>query len=533
MVLLDARGEPLEVAKFKKSTVTAPRNGKPFGQWAGRDEVFISLPGGGVMQFDLGRLTLADYRAMRQHYQLGSSLNVLSFVMHQIDWEVKCENKEIATLLNDELRHHWTPFIRAISQSFWAGYSPIAVNYENRDGYVRLKNFKDLVPEECRVEWQKVDGWAPPGHTPPKIYEYNGFKQNGFWIPPENTLWYPLLMENGDHYGRKLLKAAFPAWFFSNLIHLFSNRYFERFGEPLPVGRGRFGDDVDMGGGTMVNGKVAMENIVQNIRNRAVVVLPSDRDPVTKEYDYDIEYLESQMRGADFERYLSRLDEEMSLAVFTPILLFRTADVGSYNLGIQHYQIFQQMLNAVSGDMQYYIQNYLVTRIKEVNFPGNKDIATWEFRPQGRSDFEMYKELFVELIRQNKMKPNLDELGRIAGLSLTEIKEVVAPPADPSPAPGTPAPKPKVKASKGVLDEAVSRIVNEFSNGKVPTALGFRNRFVEALQRDGFNEQDALAFADNFYGKMNNIVCNVAPLVDEPNELRTVLQKAVDLEIAE
>ena len=556
MVLLDARGQPLDLAKFKKAPpkIVEPREGKPFGQWAGRDDMFLTLPGGGVMQFDLSKLTLSDYRSMRQHYQLGSSLNVLSFIMHQIDWEIQCENKEIKTAIEEDLHLHWTPLVRAISQGFWAGYSPIAVNYKNGDRYTVIDNFKDLVPEECRVNWNKVDGWAPAGKTPPKIYEYNGFKQNGFWVPPENTLWYPLLMENGDHYGRKLLKAAFPAWFFSNLIHLFANRYFERFGEPLPIGRARFGDDVDMGDGVMISGKKAMENVVTGIRNRAVAILPSDRDPVTKEYDYDIQYLESQMRGADFERYLGRLDEEMSLAVFTPVLLFRTADVGSYNLGQAHLLIFQQMLNAISGDIQYYIQNYLVDRLRVLNFGQNSPPALWVYRRQGNVEIEQYREMLNMLIRSKKMMPDLEELGRIVGLNLKEVKEIVAPPptpvdpnaqvSDPNTDPNAPVPdpnappkpaakiKPKVKAGKAILDEAVVRVAREISSGKVPTTLGYRNRFRDALAADGFSGREALELTDRLYKKLNLLIANVAPVTENADDTKTALQKAVDLEIA-
>ena len=117
-----------------------------------------------------------------------------------------------------------------------------------------IDKFKDLPPEVCSVNWKSVDGWVPPNEpwrVPPKIKIYDGFKQfhygrtlgesgaggTGSWpIPVDNTLWYPLMMENGDFYGRKLLRPAFPAWFFSNLMHLFSNRYYERFGEPTPSG---------------------------------------------------------------------------------------------------------------------------------------------------------------------------------------------------------------------------------------------------------------------------------------------------------
>jgi hypothetical protein len=543
MSLLDARGNPISSVMFRKPTpIAEPKQDAAVGMWAGRDSQFLTLPGGAVMQFDLNRLTLADYRSMRQHYQLGSSLNVLSFIMHQIDWWIDCDNKEIKGFLEEELHHNWTPLIRGFSQAFWAGYSPIAVNYENRDNFTRIARFKDLIPEECCVNWKKVQGWAPPGKVKPTLYEFDGMKQNGFLIPVGNSLWYPLLMENGDHYGRKLLKSAFPAWFFSNLIHLFANRYFERFGEPLPVGRAPFQDEVDLGNGTSMSGKKAMENIVTGIRSRAVTVLPSDRDPLTKEYDYNIEYLESQMRGADFERYLSRLDEEMSLAVFTPVLLFRTADVGSYNLGVQHLKIFQQMLNAISGDMQFYIQNYLVERLKAINFPGSEKItANWVFRPQGPGDLEIYKEIMVEMIRQNLAKADTVELGRIAGLTMTEIEQITAPPpvpgqTDPNADPNAPKPKPKPKvkppakvaAAKNVLREAAVRVGRELNNGTTPI-LGFRNRFMEALVNDGYEQPDAFAFTDNLYLRLNNFIANAD--IQNGDEMTATLKRLIDFEL--
>lgn len=536
MTLLDARGQPIDKSKYRKSAsaIVEPRVGDKFGQWAGRDGVFLSLPGGAILQFDLSRLTLADYRAMRQHYQLGSSLNVLTFIMHGMDWYIDCENKEIATMIEENLREIWTPLIRALSTAFWAGFAPNAVNYEFRDGYNQISSIKDLVPEECRVEWEKVQGWAPNGKVKPTLWKYNGLKQMGFWIPPENTLWYPVLQESGDFYGRKLLKAAFPSWFFSNLMHLFANRYYERFGEPLPIGRGRFEAEVDMGGGKTMSGKAAMEQVVQNLRNRATVVLPSDRDPQTKEYDFDLSYLESQMRGADFERYLSRLDEEMSLAVFTPVLLFRTADVGSYNLGVQHLRIFQQMLNALSGDIQFYLQNYLVDRLKVLNFPGSENIkAKWVFRRQGNADTETFKEVLVELIRQARGMPNLEELGRITGVKLDKIEELTQPSPDPTTTPsGDPTPKPTVKAGRHVLEEAATRVAREVGSGKVQTTLGYRNRFIDALTRDGVAIQDATVFTDKLYTKINGVITQAAPIVDSGEEMKGILEKAFDLEMA-
>lgn len=544
MSLVDQHGRPLKFAAPKQEKVLSPKVGDAFGQWAGRDSAYLTLPGGAIMQFDLNRLSLADYRAMRNNYQLGASLNVLTFVLHQIDWDIQCEDEEIADFIRSELAENWTPLVRALSQSFWAGFSPVAVNYKNADGYIRVDKFKDLVPEECRIKWAEHEGWAPEGKPKPKLYKFDGIYQNGQEIPPENSLWYPLLMENGDHYGRKLLKPAFPAWFFSNLIHLFANRYFERFGEPLPVGRARFDDEVDMGDGTYVSGKKAMESIVNTIRNRAAVVLPSDRDPATKEYDYDIEFLESQMRGADFERYLSRLDEEMSLAVFTPVLLFRTADVGSYNLGQAHLRIFQQVLNSIAGDFQYYLQKYLVDRLRILNFGPKSPIAKWVYRRQGGGDVETYRELMTALVQQGQAMPNLEELASIVGLSFEKVEQLVTPPTDTTVDPATgqtdpnadPNIDPNVNLSKvhtpaAALDlvrEASMRAVREHGKGARGLTMGFRKRFSEELRRNGWSDDESETAANQLYSNMNRWLGDIEDVGLGSDEFKSAIMKLAE-----
>lgn len=433
LLVADRFGHVSSAETFRKAD--PPKTGEAFGQWAGRDLHYLTLPGGGMLQFDLNRLSLSDFRSMRDHYQINISLTILTFMIHQLDWRIECEDKKIASKIQEHLEPTWTPLVRALSQSFWAGYSPIVLQYENtvNDPFMEISKFKDLIPEECRVNWKQVEGWAPPNSAPPKINIYDGISQVGSShpIPVENTLWYPLLMENGDYYGRKLLKPAFPAWYFSQLIHLFANRYYERFGEPIPVGRANFEDEIPDGQGGWVSGKVAMENILTGIRNRAVAVLPSDRDPMTKDYDYSLEYLESQMRGADFERYLSRLDEEMSIGMFTPTLLFRTADVGSYNLGVGHWQMFQFLLNALAGDMKQYLDDFVIRRLKDFNFSPNAPDAKIIFRKLGKADIEILKVMASQIIQQGA-RPDLEELSSAVGMKFTQAKVLTEPPANPN-----------------------------------------------------------------------------------------------------
>jgi len=187
--------------------------------------------------------------------------------------------------------------------------------------------------------------------------------------------------------------------------------------------------------------------------------------------------------------------------------------------------------------MQFYIQNFVVKRLVALNFPGFKDKCKWVFRNQGQGDQDTYKELMSELVRSGYAKPDLDELGSIVGLSFDEIKQLTAPPPDPAPIPPDPkadpnAPVPTVKAGKSVLDEAVVRVAREVGSGKVQTTLGYRNRFVEALVRDGFSEDEAKKKADGLYEKLNRFIVNAAPVADNGDDMKNMLQQTVDAEIA-
>jgi hypothetical protein len=366
-------------------------------------------------------------------------------MQHQSDWHIECENKKLADLCTETMLNIWTPLNRSMSTANWSGYSPNVLEWDSVDRSVIISKVKDLIPEECAVNWKEVEGWAPPGRTPPKFKIYDGIKQwgQGWPTPVENSFWYPMLMENGDYYGRKLLRPAFQSWFFSILVHLFANRYYERFGEPTPIGRAPFDEDVTINGET-VSGNTYMLTLLQQLRNRSVVVLPSDKTQGSNgnmDFDYTIDYLESQMRGADFERYLTRLDEEISIGLFTPILLLRTADVGSYNLGVGHMQMYLWMLNAMNADRKLYIDKYILSPLADYNVGTNAPRPKIIFRKLGNTNSDMIQSLLLALVNKDLAKPDIVELGELAGMTLSEIKQTVADPnATPDPNATTPDP---------------------------------------------------------------------------------------------
>jgi hypothetical protein len=516
VALLGPDGRPVSSQQFLNKKAAPPKLGEAFGSWAGRDHEVLTLPGGGLIQFDLTKLTLADYRAMKDHYQVNSSLAVLSFMQHQSDFHVVCEDKKIAQFCEENLREMWTGLNRGMSQANWAGFAPNILQWENNTlkRSIELTKVKDLLPEETEVNWKLVDAWAPEDRPKPKVKVYDGIKQAGwpYPVPVENSFWYPLLMENGDYYGKKLLRPAFTSWFFSILVHLFANRYYERFGEPVPIGRAPFEETIDLPDGTTMQGNMYMLKVLQDLRNRSVVVLPNDKtqmDSGKSEWDYDLEYLESQMRGADFERYLTRLDEEISIGLFTPILLLRTADVGSYNLGVGHMQMYLWMLNAMNDDRKVYIDKYILSRMVDYNFSEKAPRAKIIFRKLGNNNADLIKELMIELVRQDKIAMNIEELGKMTGMTLKEISETTQVPVDPNkaadgegseadaPGSGTgrrrgTSPKPASDRGDDVFDtvtEIVDRVrpqvENAMRNGKwgsdLKLSMGYKKKMNELL----------------------------------------------------
>lgn len=561
--LLGPNGQPIE--KFFNKKDPPPKLGaETFAPWAGRDIEFMQMPGGGVVQFDLSKLRLEDYRNMRDHYQVNSSLAVLSFMQHQSDWHIKCDDKRIADACTSQLEKIWTALNRSMGQANWAGYAPNALDWENNmiDGVVEITKVKDLIPEECAVNWKLVDGWAPPGRPKPKYKIYDGIKyfpQPGWPIPLENSFWYPLLMENGDYYGKKLLRPAFQSYFFSILIHLFANRYFERFGEPTPIGRAPFDDELEVSAGQKVRGNQYLLGVIQQLRNRSVVVLPNDRTqmgPTHFEYDYDIEYLESQMRGADFERYLTRLDEEISLGLFTPILLLRTADVGSYNLGVGHMQVYLWMLNAMNDDRKQFIDKYILHKFTNYNFSPKAPRPEIIFRKMGNSDTDMLKQVLVTLIQGGGVGVDLEELGQLVGMNLKQIRQTTKPPAapgdpnapapapapaaDPKTAPTTDPKKKNLIEARAILGDIIARVepqvANAFRehrfNSSTKLHMGFKRRMDTALETEGILSHGTLT--DLFYGRMDNFIATALDLGEDefsgPESFMALFKRALTSE---
>jgi hypothetical protein len=270
--------------------------------------------------------------------------------------------------------------------------------------------------------------------------------------------------------------------------------------------------------------------LLSNLRSRGVVTLPNQRTQISDSqsvYDYEIEYLESQMRGADFERYMTRLDEEMSLGLFTPILLMRTADVGSYNLGVGHMQMYLWMMNAINGDRKGYIDKYILSRMVDFNFSEKAPRAKIIFRKLGNSDAALLTAVVNQMMTSGKMEPDIVELGQMAGMTFKEVKQTLQSDSgggdggdggtDPATGAGqrgtrgTGDPKSgeNLAHSRATVTEIIDRVTpqveNAFREGRftkdLRISMGFKRKMVDSLAADGYS--NASDRTDSLYRRMD------------------------------
>lgn len=553
---------PVADQTFKKR-LAPPPNGDRYGQWGLDQQQVLRMPGGSVLTFDLSRLTLADYRQMRTDYQINASLLILTGMLAQTDWscytpgqEKSDRLKKQSDALEEGIRRQWLPLIRAWSQALWAGYAPTALVYELNETskYYEITKYKDLVPEFCRVKWQ-IDRMKDGT----EIRSYDGIVNSGRTIPADNTFWYPMLMENGDHYGRKLLKPAFQPWFFSQLMHLFTNRYYERFGEPTAVGYYPPGETVKDADGNEVAAREVMAGVLSSLRNRGVVTIPSERDPESGDLEWDIKYLESQMRGADFDRYLARLDEEKSLSIFTPVLLFRTGERGSYALGAIHERVFQWMLNMLVNDFKPYVDNFLLRPLTDINFGVKAPRTEIRFRALGRISDQSAQSTLQALIQNGGARLSelgLKDLGDYLGIDLEYLAMDTA--ANPNPldpnatppatdkgktAPAKAAPKTDSKTGKPIkastqgaqdhLRAAYDRLDGQISKafehdgfdrdralGRIK--LGYKQAFINDLSQAGSTPAEA----ESLFNALEGVVTGALRTAKSESDARTAVRTA-------
>lgn len=376
----------------------------------------MSLPDG--TRYYTDTISISTYRKMRNDYQLAACLNVLTFTIQKMDWYLVGGDKKVKEFCEKSIKKVWNQLVKVMSKSFWAGYSPATkvFEYDEKLKGINYKQIRDLAPETCRV---KVD----------KYGNFNGFKQyagqsNEQDVDPKYSLWHCNQKEDGDLYGRSMFKAAYNPWYYSEIIHLFANRYYERFGEPAVIGRAPAAESVKDSNGNNIDAIDSIRSAGEGLKSHAVLGIPSDRDE-NGNYMFDMSYLESQMRGVDFDTYLKRLDMEKSRAIFVPDLLLGTGRVGSFELGKEHKATFITGLMGMVDDYAEIIDKYITAQLVEYNFGTNTEIPEFTYLPLTKTSEDSLISIIQSYLKGNPESLDAIKLASKLGVPFKDAEEVM------------------------------------------------------------------------------------------------------------
>jgi len=363
------------------------------------------------------KVKVKTYRKMLDDYQIAACINIYAFTFQKIDWYYTGGKKNVNDFITYATEIIWNQLVKSIAKGFWAGYSPSTKVYEYDKKFNRIivSEIRDLVPEDCKVI---VD----------KNGDYDGFSQsttdliNKNKIPPIYTFWYTHQKMDGNHYGKSMLRPAYKPWFYSELIHTFANRYYERFGEPVVKGSAP-NETIEDSTGTKKNAVEVIQSMIEDLKSHATLTIPREYDE-NGNLMFDVEYLESQMRGADFNSYLNRLDMEKARAIFVPDLLFGTGRVGSYELGKEHKATFMNGLMGIVDDVAQYIQKYYVEDLIQLNFGAKTEVPKFTYMPLTQVSQDALLKVVGEVIKVNPDIIDIENLAPTLGIPLKDAEEV-------------------------------------------------------------------------------------------------------------
>jgi len=284
------------------------------------------------------------------------------------------------------------------------GFSAQEIVWSESDGLFTISGSYDFDPVNVKLnidEFGDVHSYTIPG---------------GIEIPKDKAFIFTHRKEFGNPYGTSRLLSCYDVWRTKELIWLFTNRYYERKGNPPTIVKypsspnqketdRNANDAIEMGRGLLEN---------------AVVALPSTRDEFGKEI-WELGYLTDDARAGMFLDYLKYLDRMILRAMFIPDRVMTQEDSsGSYALARAHLDLFLVSEDGLISDIEEEINNQIVRRILDYNF--GKDIPGFRLRISrlSRMDRELMASIFMEMVRSGDARLPAETLAKELGLPATE-----------------------------------------------------------------------------------------------------------------
>jgi hypothetical protein len=346
---------------------------------------------------------LEAYRRMRNDPQVQAEISVIKLPILAQTFSIDGPGDIVETIT----KAISASYNRIISRALLAiefGFSVQEIIWAENDNLFTISGSMDFDPVSVKLninEYGDVISYTIPG---------------GIEVPGEKAFVFTYRKEFGNPYGTSRLLSAYDVWRTKELIWLFTNRYFERKGNPPTVVKypatpnqkesDRNADDA------LEMGRALLEN--------AVVALPSTRDETGKEI-WELGYLTDDARAGMFLDYLTYLDRMILRAMFIPDRVMTQEDsAGSYALARAHLDLFLISEDGLISELEEEMNRQVVDKIIEYNYGRRMPDVRLRISRLSRVDRELMASVFMEMVRSGDARLPAETLAKELGFPTIE-----------------------------------------------------------------------------------------------------------------
>lgn len=263
---------------------------------------------------------------------------------------------------------------------------------------------------------------------------------------------------HGNPYGRSLLKRVYKNWFLKDAILKAWGLTLERCATPLPVGKVTGGNDpVELPDGTETTKRQLFLDALNELSNSSALVLDNDQE-------LDLTQVARSV-GDDFLKAQEHLNRMALRGLLMPSLVLDNSNTGSYSLGKEHRDIYDQAVTALRMDATETMTEQFVRPLLTWNF--GPDLESWGsfelLSVQSPEDQKAKADRWNALGQGGWISPeNLDDLNMVReDIGASPVQGLL--PMMPAPTSGLPGPEETLDQDEepAEMSNAVSRLAHQ------------------------------------------------------------------------
>lgn len=319
--------------------------------------------------FNISDIPLTEYASMQKDETVSSALDLLvGYVRNKIG-QYTHEDPSITIFVNTNFEQLDEGFIQILNKLlrnlYTYGYAVGEMVFAPFQGKLVLK--KIIVLDSLNVSWVLDEN-----------YEIKAVRYKSMFDTVDIPIWKCIVLQRNigqDGYGESLLRSAYRAWKFKEMLFKYWALAMERYAAPILLGK-------------TAGEPEAMANVLKDVwRNGVIAVYETDQVDVLEP---------SHNVGETFKSAIEYANSLIYRALLIPSMLLRVEDVGTYALAKVHLQVFERFVTEEAMQVADAILDQVVAKILELNY-GQLD-SYGRFLMKDSSDIENMK-MLAEIYR--------------------------------------------------------------------------------------------------------------------------------------